>query len=255
MERINNFPPRNVANGYCGLDGSGIVALAQLPASVKDDLVTADATDALAGHLDAKVDNTTIEVNSTAHVIRVKALGIANAHIATAAAITWTKVDKTGAVASDVGAQASDTDLSALAGLTGTSIIPERTGSGTWSERSVNAPGRDGLAGLRTLVNKSSSDTLTTAQSDSILENTGATAQVVLTLPAASAGLQYTFLVQDTDGIRIRAPSSTYIRVGATSSTAAGYVESATQYSSITIVCLNSTNWVATSSVGTWTAA
>ena len=255
MERINNYPPRNVANGYCGLDGSGLVALAQLPASVKDDLVTADSGDVTAGHLDAKVDNATLEVNSTLHVMRVKALGIDNSHIATAAAIAWTKINKTGAVAGDVGAQASDADLSALAGLTGTSVIPERTGAGTWSERSVNASGRDGLAGLRTLVNKSSSDTLTTAQSNVIFENTGAGSQVELTLPAASAGLQYTFLVQDTDGIRIRAPASTYIRIGATSSTSAGYVESATQYSCITLVCLNSTNWVATSSVGTWTAA
>jgi len=68
-----------------------------------DEKVKGSSGDATAGYLDAKVDNSTIEVSSNA--LRVKASGILNSHIGAAAAIAWSKISKSGAVAGDVGAE------------------------------------------------------------------------------------------------------------------------------------------------------
>jgi hypothetical protein len=238
----------------------GTIPLAQLPASVKDDLVTADATDPTPGTLNDKVDNATLDVDTTGHKIRVKALGIANAQVATSAAIAWSKIDKTGAVAGDVGAQASDTDLTALAGFTGTSVIPERTGSGTWAERTITATGRTWLQGQDTNQTKTANYTLTTADSGSIIDNLGSvTANIEMTLPTAARGLRYTIVCADSDGIRFRAPASTVIYNGTAVTTAAGYIGSTTIGSTLTIACVDAASatkvWMAVSSVGTWTAA
>ena len=83
--------------------------------------------------------------------------------------------------------------------------------------------------------------------------NEGATSQVVFTLPTAAANLFYTFIVQDADGLRINAASGDTIRIGATATAAAGYVESTTIGDTVTLVAINSTEWIATASHGTWT--
>lgn len=90
---------------------------------------------------------------------------VSNAQVATGAAIAWSKIDKTGAVAADVGAaatshnqawstitsrpttlsgygitdaQALDADLTAIAALAGTGTL-ERTGTNTWATYPVTA--------------------------------------------------------------------------------------------------------------------
>ena len=94
------------ANGVCGLDSGGKIATGNLPSGI-DVKVLADGTDSTPGYLSDKCDGTTMEVNTSTHTMRVKALGIADAQVATAAAIAWTKISKSGAAAGDVGAQAS----------------------------------------------------------------------------------------------------------------------------------------------------
>lgn len=88
-----------------------------------------------------------------------------------------------------------------------------------------------------------------------VFTNEGATAQAIFDLPAATAGSTHTFIVQDTDGILITAVAGDTIRVGATVSTAGGTLSSATIGNSVTLVAINTTEWIATSVIGTWTAA
>jgi len=71
-------------------------------------------------------------------------------------------------------------------------------------------------------------------------------------LPAAVAGLTYTFIVRDANGLRVTAAAGDKIRLGATITKAAGYVESIELGASITLVATDTSDWIATSVVGTW---
>lgn len=95
---------------------------------------------------------------------------------------------------------------------------------------------------------------LTVIESDKVLTNEGTTAENYHTLPSAAAGLCFTFIVQDTDGIRITAASGDTIRPGAVAASAtAGFIRCATAGGSITLQAVNATEWMATSVIGTWT--
>lgn len=111
------------------------------------------------------------------------------------------------------------------------------------------------IASTRSITDKASSDTLLVANTSKGYTNTGAGAEVELTLPASAVGLSYFFIVTDTDGLKIRCPASTTITVGTTVSSAAGYTVSTAIGSTLTIVCYESNKWVAVSVTGTWTTA
>ena len=88
-----------------------------------------------------------------------------------------------------------------------------------------------------------------------VLTNEGATAENYHTLPTAVAGYTFTFVVQDADGMRITAAAGDTIRpiAGTAASATAGFIRCATQGAFITLVAINSTEWVAIGSAGTWT--
>lgn len=91
---------------------------------------------------------------------------------------------------------------------------------------------------------------------NSVWTNEGTTVKSYFTLPTAIAGNRGTFVVQDTDGLRITANTGDDIRIGATTSTTAGYCESTTVGDSVTLVAINATNWFAVSLIGSgWTCA
>lgn len=98
-----------------------------------------------------------------------------------------------------------------------------------------------------------SPNAITAAESNTVFTNEGASALNYHTLPTAVAGLVYTFYVQDTDGIRVVANTGDTIRINTSVSASAGYAESTTVGSSVTLTAINATEWVATSVIGTWT--
>lgn len=83
-----------------------------------------------------------------------------------------------------------------------------------------------------------------------VFTNEGATAQIVFNLPEAYQGRKLTFIVQNINGIKVVAASGDTIRVAGT---ATGNITSSTVGDVITLVAINSTDWIATSYVGTWT--
>lgn len=90
-------------------------------------------------------------------------------------------------------------------------------------------------------------------ESGTVYTNEGVTAKNFHTLPSAVAGYKFTFVVQDADGMRIVANTNDTIRVIDKVTAAAGYVESTTIGSTVTLVSINATEWIATSIHGTWT--
>lgn len=88
-----------------------------------------------------------------------------------------------------------------------------------------------------------------------VYTNEGTTAENYHTLPSASTGDQFTFIVQDSDGIRITAAAGDTIRpiAGTAASAAAGFIRCATQGAFITLIAINATEWIAIGSAGTWT--
>ena len=91
--------------------------------------VKASATDASPDFLDGKVDDTTIEVLSD--TLQLKDGGITNDKINATAEIAWTKIDTTGAVASDVGAMENPMTTAGDIIVGDTGGTPIRLGVGT----------------------------------------------------------------------------------------------------------------------------
>jgi len=94
---------------------------------------------------------------------------------------------------------------------------------------------------------------VTSLETGGTFTNEGAAALQVFDLPTAVAGLRYTFIVQDADGIQVNAAAADTIRVGAAVSAAAGLVSSTNIGAVVTIVAINATEWLATSVINTWT--
>lgn len=110
----------------------------------------------------------------------------------------------------------------------------------------------DGAFVTNRLVNpRTSGGTETTRESFGITTNEGAGARVDRTLPGAVSGLQYTYVVQDADGIRVIAAAGDTIRMAGTVSSAGGSITSTTIGDSVTLVAINATEWVAMCYVGT----
>src|SRR5690606_32193356 len=99
-----------------------------------------------------------------------------------------------------------------------------------------------------TLVASTSARSVLVGDAGTVFTNEGATSQVVFTLPAAASGLgPFTFVVHDTDGIRVSVFGGVgdSIRAGASVSTTGGYIQSTTIGDSITLVAINANEWVA----------
>jgi len=89
---------------------------------------------------------------------------------------------------------------------------------------------------------------------DKVFTNEGAAGQVDFTLPAAaSSDGPFIFYVQTAQTLKIIAGAGDTIRVDSFASAAAGYCQSATIGSTVTLVAINATEWVAISHGGTWT--
>lgn len=100
---------------------------------------------------------------------------------------------------------------------------------------------------------EASPNVLTEAESGKIFTNEGTAAMNFHTLPAATAGYTFTFVVQDAMGIRIVAGAGDTIQPGAVvASATGGFIQCSDPGSSITLAAINDTEWMAISIIGTW---
>lgn len=130
--------------------------------------------------------------------------------------------------------------------------------SGTNAVRLSNAGSGVGkfLSGVLVEANTAGSgapNVLTATESGTVLTNEGATAENYHTLPTAVAGYKFTFIVQDTDGIRVTAAAGDTLRVAGGVSGAAGFVRCATAGAILEVVAINATEWIAVTQTAVWT--
>lgn len=91
-----------------------------------------------------------------------------------------------------------------------------------------------------------------TNDKNKVFTNQGATGAVTFNLPSAAAGLSFTFIVQDADGIVINAAAGDTVRIDTLVTAPGGSVTSTVIGSSVTLVAINTTEWVAIAALGTW---
>lgn len=94
---------------------------------------------------------------------------------------------------------------------------------------------------------------LTQSEARKVLTNEGTAAENYHTLPTAAAGLDFEFICQDGDGIRVVANTGDTIRDVGTVSASAGYIRSSTIGSVIRLKAINAVEWIVVSKQGTWT--
>jgi hypothetical protein len=249
-----------------------------------DEKVKADADDPTPGYLSDKADGSTLEVDGAANKLQIKNNGVTLAKIVTASAQgvllgrktasagNYEEITADGStlelpVAGSLQIKNNGVTLAKIVAATATDKLLGRStaGSGNFEEIACTAAGRaliddtDATAqratlGLRTQEAHTAGDTLGDGEDWKLHTNEGAGAEVELTLPTAAAQKgPHRFYVQDADGIKVRAGAGDTIRIGATASSAAGYVKSTTIGSWLWLEAINDTEWVATNEGGTWT--
>ena len=104
-----------------------------------------------------------------------------------------------------------------------------------------------------TVVAKTLSGSITVAQNKSTFTNEGASGSVSLTLPTAASRLSYTFYKQANQTFKVIANSGDTLRIAGSVSALAGNVELDSVGTSITILAINSTEWITTALIGSVT--
>jgi hypothetical protein len=177
---------------------------------------------------------------------------IANAYVLPAATIgtrggitvgTNLTITSTG-VLSAVGGALPIASVSTLGGIiVGTNLTITSTGV-------LSATGGSGSP--ITVGDYTSSTGLTSGQTLRICTNNGASGEVTLTLPTAAAALKFTFVVRANQYLRIQANTGDTIRNAGTVSASAGYFRNNVIGSVLTIMAVDTTEWVTEAIIGTW---
>lgn len=83
--------------------------------------------------------------------------------------------------------------------------------------------------------------------------NTGASGEVILTLPSTAVGRKFLFAVNAAQYLRVKAGTGDTIRDAATVSASAGYIRSNTVGNVLEVTCIAANAWFVTRKIGTWT--
>lgn len=132
------------------------------------------------------------------------------------------------------------TNVSLATGVTGTLVVGN---------------GGTGVTGFGVVTSKTASYAVLAADSYLDFDNNGAAGSVTFTLPASTVGLAYGFAVMEAQNLVIDAPGGVTIYLGEISTTAGGTITSNAVGSYLFIKCRSATEWLAQSSLGSWTPA
>lgn len=160
-----------------------------------------------------------------------------------------------GGAAGDIQLRSTGTFGFSGAGISAASdlFITRRAASQLSVDTATSTDGGGGIFHREIQVDRTADLGITAAASNTLYTNTGAAGTVIFTLPTAAVGLRYTFIVNAVQSLQVTAGASTTIRLGATVSAAAGNMANNALGSSVTLVAVSTTQWMATAIVGTWT--
>lgn len=96
-------------------------------------------------------------------------------------------------------------------------------------------------------------EALNANMSGTVYTNAGAGGAQTFTLPAAAAGLTYTFIVAAVQELRVDPEAGDTININGTAASAAEYWTANAVGECITLVAIDTVQWIATSYTGTWT--
>jgi len=102
-------------------------------------------------------------------------------------------------------------------------------------------------------LTKTSNFSLTSIDSATYVNNSGAGGTVTNTLPAATAGLHYSFVILTAQNMTVQAVGSDTLRNAATASAAGGFANASTIGNSFHLYCPVAGQWLMESVQGTWT--
>jgi len=139
-----------------------------------------------------------------------------------------------------------------LDGVAGTTALHVRSEDGVLTRLGTGLLARKAIVNLTTAT-IAAPLALTADDSGRVYIGNNASAMAQINLPSAIAGLTCTFTVRVAQGLRIRAFAGDTIRSAAVGATAAaGYYESTTIYSTLTLTAINTADWYVTALTGTW---
>jgi len=143
----------------------------------------------------------------------------------------------------------------AAAGVDYTLTFDGETNDGviTWLEDENFLQVGNALGFQRIVTAKTSDDTITVGESNTVFTNEGATGTVILTLPSAVAGLTYEFYIQANETFTITAATGDTIRVTNQVSVTGGTISRNRVGNLVKMVAINSTEWVVETIMGVWT--
>jgi hypothetical protein len=105
----------------------------------------------------------------------------------------------------------------------------------------------------RTISAKTTNYNVVDGDSRTFFTNEGAGGTVNFTLPTAAARKEYTFYIQAAQTLTVTANTGDTIRLAGSVSASAGNVSANVVGNLVRLVCINATEWVAESIIGTWT--
>ena len=111
------------------------------------------------------------------------------------------------------------------------------------------------LSATVTSVTKTASYSVLAADSFVHFDDIGAAGTVTFTLPAAAAGLSFTFTEYTAHNMVLQAAGTDIINIGLSPSTAGGTQTAGGAYSSVTLEAHGTGIWVASAALGAWTPA
>lgn len=122
-------------------------------------------------------------------------------------------------------------------------------GSGAPNDVTLETSGGGGTG--ENYVNQATSTSITSGNTNTVYDNTGASALAVITLPAAARGIKYTFLINNANGYRLKAVGSDVIDIGGSLSSAAG-TQTCTKVGGAVVIYGLPGVWIAAAAMSTW---